>query len=222
MKKLLKIRLFVVSLVIILPTVFFVGNQNVNGATTETNSNTSLIGGLLELALETVTNITFGSGSIVLDGSVQTLTSSPETLIVKDSTGEGKGWHVTVQATPFLEVAPLGGYPVGYTNAPRDLPAGSLTLKTSGASIVSESLLNTSPKPIFTGSEWIIDKGQVVILEAGKNEGMGVFHVEFAADALTLTLDPGQTYVSEYYSSIGEATPYSSTITWTITNGPSL
>jgi hypothetical protein len=78
------------------------------------------------------------------------------------------------------------------------------------------------PPPSFTGTEWMIDTGSpLVILNASQDGGMGKFGVDFSTDALTLTLDPGKTYVSKYYSSQGQATPYSSTITCTIVSAPS-
>jgi hypothetical protein len=157
-----------------------------------------------------------------LNGSTQTLAANPGTLTTEDSTGTGGGWHVTVEASQFKEVAPSGGYPADYTEAPRTLPLGSVTLDVYGSNIVKVDPLNSSLPPAFTGSEWMIDNGSpLVILNASQNEGMGKFDVNFSTDALTLTLDPGKTYVSKYYSSQAQATPYSSTITWTIVSGPS-
>jgi hypothetical protein len=196
--------------------------SDVKGNTSTTTSDVDLIGGVLDLAVNAVSNISFGSSSTTLNGSTQTLTASPGTLSTEDSTGTGNGWHVTVEASQFMEVEPSGGYPAGYTEPPRTLPLGSVTLSVYGSSITKVDPLNSSPPPSFTGTEWMLDNGSpVVILDANQDEGMGKFDTDFSADALTLTLDPGKTYVSEYYSSQGQATPYASTITWTIVSGPS-
>jgi hypothetical protein len=115
--------------------IFVTTPSDVKGNTSNTTSNVDLVEGVLDLAVNALSTISFGS-AVTLKGNTQTLTANPGTLSTEDSTGTGNGWHVTVEASQFEEVAPSGGYPASYTEAPRTLPLGSVTLDVYGSNIV--------------------------------------------------------------------------------------
>lgn len=213
---LLKLTLIPILLIVSFSNIIIHSSTVKAADTGSTTTDTSLVEGVLELAISTATSLTFGSTT--LNGQVQTLTASPGTITVKDSTGSGNGWHSTVQASQFTEIIHSTA-PAGYT--PLTLPLGSLSLSGNGATIIKQDLTNTSPPPAFAGTSWVIDSGSAInFLTANPDEGMGAFDVNFADNSLSLTLDPGKTYISSYYSNANEPTPYSSTITWTIVSGP--
>lgn len=154
-------------------------------------------------------------GNVTLDGTTKITTANPGKLVVSDNTGSGEGYKVSVQATPMREVAPAGGFAAG--TAAKTLPAGSLSLSNSGATISPKG--TTSPSPTWLGSNFVIDNGAVNILSAAVGQGMGIYDVTFGATALSLVLNPQTTFTDPKNYPSG-ATPYQSTITYTITTGP--
>jgi hypothetical protein len=127
--------------------------------------------------------------------------------------------------SPLQEVTPAGGYQPG-TSA-KTLPEGSLKLA-APAQIVAYSIngggITTSPVPTTKGTAFpvTIDNGaggSVKVLTAATNTGMGVYQISFPEHSLTLTLNPATTYVDSV-NYAGKATPYSTTLTWTIVAGP--
>lgn len=167
----------------------------VGAETATTTVNVTVIGGLLNIDVE---EPTIDLGSITIDGKTQTLAMDLGTMKVLDFTGMGAGWHVTVEATPF-------------TNGAKELPKNSLKL----LGIESISPIN-EPKgmPSFDeNTSYVLDGGTAqTIITAEKGMGMGEFNVEFAEEALKLTVNTAQILASE--------TPYKSIITYTIVAGP--
>lgn len=164
-------------------------------------------------AIEAPTSTTFAD--VTLDGTSKTTTANPGKLVVSDNTGSGEGYKVSVQATPMREVAPSGGFVAGTTA--KTLPVGSLSLSNSGATITPKG--TTSPSPTWLGSNFVIDNGAVNILSAAVGQGMGIYDVQFGSSALSLVLNPSTTFTDPKNYPSG-ATPYSTTITYTITTGP--
>lgn len=155
--------------------------------------------------------------SVNLDGSVQKTNADPGTLSIKDASGTGEGYRITVSATQFKTVTPSNGFASG-TSA-RTLPKGSLLLKNTGATINAVGG-TTSQKPNWTGSSWVIDSGSpVTILSANKDTGMGKYDIVFGSDNLELTLNPSTTYIDNV-NYAGKSTPYETNITYTIISGP--
>lgn len=163
---------------------------------------------------------------IQLNGDQQSSQASLGDIIAYDATGAGSGWNITVQAAPFTEVTPSGGYKSG-TDA-MILPAGSLTLQAPDRflaySISGKGKPTTSPLPTTAaGSPWAIDStngsNALKIITAEPARGMGGYLISFPDNCLALTLNPATTFVDTINYS-GQATPYSTTITWTISTGP--
>lgn len=164
--------------------------------------------------------------SIKLNGDQQSSQASLGSIVAFDATGSGAGWNITVQASPITEVTPTGGYKTGTTA--KTLPAGSLTLQapTSFAaySVSGNGKPTTSPLPeAVSGSPWAIDStngsSAVKIVTARSARGMGGYLVSFPDNCLAINIDPATTFVDDVNYSDG-TTPYSTTLTWTISVGP--
>jgi hypothetical protein len=156
-------------------------------------------------------------GNVTLSSSVQKPTAQLSTLSVIDATGTGAGFKVNVQATQFTEVTPGGGF-AGASTA-KTLPTSSLKL--APPSTISAVGGTLSPKPAATiAALTVIDGGAPVkVLSAAVGNGMGSYDIAFPAASLELTIDPATAQVDTLNYN-GVATPYSSTITWSIVTGP--
>ncbi|WP_158176897.1 WxL domain-containing protein [Heyndrickxia camelliae] len=173
----------------------------------------SISGGDLDL----VAPASASFSAVNLNGSVQTANANPGTLSITDATGTGEGYRVTVQATQLTEKAPSGGFATGTTA--NVLPKGLLTLTSAGGSISANSG-TTATAPKFNGTSWIIDNGSATtIVTANKGEGLGKFDVSFPTNGLSLNLNPNTVMVDKTNYPTG-ATPYQTTITYTIISGP--
>jgi hypothetical protein len=176
-----------------------VANQGVNGGTRDVSA-----------------TATAQFSPVSLDGTTKVSTANPGSLTLQDNTGSGAGWHVSAQATQFSEKAPAGGFASGTTA--KTLPTGSLTVANTGSSITQNG--TTSPSPTWKSTLFTLDNGTPVnIISANANQGMGNYTVAFGTSALALTLVPASTYTDSTNYPSG-ATPYESTITYTITTGP--
>lgn len=148
-------------------------------------------------------------GSLVLNGVEETLaTTFGGALLVEDTTNNGSGWSLTVQATPFQQ---SGGMALVF-------PSGSLTLKAPDS--ISKLNGTTSINPsVFGSGPWVIDVvGAVKILSAAVGEGMGEYGLNMPIDALTLHIPEDIPLVDPADGAPG--TTFQSTITFTIVSGP--
>lgn len=142
-------------------------------------------------------------------------------VYVVDTTGSGKGWSLTVQATQFTEVVPSSG-----GKAPKGgwlkLPQGSLKL--TGVGSPYKVNVDGSTKPVESGlkvtnTESVIDNVPVSLVTADRTSSFGTFGLDLSKASLILNLDPTTVLVdSENYPN--SPTPYTTTITWTLTAGP--
>ena len=142
------------------------------------------------------TNVDFGT--ITIDGSVKTVSAPLGTMSVVDLTGTGSGWNVTVAATQL-------------SNGTSTMPMNSLKL----LGIQSITPIGTaSPSPSIVGAgNYTLDGGTAnKILSASSNQGMGKYNIDFLPNALRLSVDTNLVKMS--------ASPYTSTITWTMVTGP--
>jgi WxL domain surface cell wall-binding len=121
-------------------------------------------------------------------------------------------------------VTPQGGFAPG-THA-LTLPTGSLTLNTP-LTVTSYKInqgdvgATTSKTPIALQTPTAIDNGSAVtVLDAPVGAGMGAYQLSFPTNnAFTLTV-PASTVTVDPTNYPGTATPFSSTITWTVSSGP--
>lgn len=125
-----------------------------------------------------------------------------------DATGTLAGYRLMVQASTFTQV---GG-------ANLTLPASSLVMAMpSSLNIISG---NAGLSPLLTTGTRVIDTGSpVIVATASAGKGSGVYEAVFAANALSLTVNP-QTRAVDSINFAGTATPFQSTLMWSIVSGP--
>lgn len=149
----------------------------------------------------TIDNLTAANfTAITLDGTTKTTTSAVTDMTLIDATGTGAGWDVNLKATTFTNAGATH-------NILNTLPEGSLALGAVTITAVGDSTAITN---ITTATGAIDNASGVTILNAGINEGMGTYTVSVAP--MTLTLLPKD----------AKAGSYTSTITMTLTQGPSI
>lgn len=200
------------ALAIILGAALLIGTPASAATSGTTKASQAITGGTRDISVSATTTFS----AVTLDGTTQTATANPGSLALQDNTGSGAGWRVSVQASQFTEKAPVGGFQSG--TVAQKLPTGSLKLVNTGASITQNG--TTSGVPTWTGTTFTLDGGAAVnLLSAPADAGMGKYTVALGANSLSLTLLPASTYVDSINYS-GVATPYESTLTYSIIAGP--
>lgn len=136
---------------------------------------------------------------VTLDGTTQDTPAVVTAMTLTDSRGTGVGWNVSLKASQFAHG----------TLVDEKLPLDSLALGT--VSIVEKGGVtgSTAVGEIAILGGTIDNVAGVVILNAPVDEGMGTYTVSM--EDMTLTLKPATTY----------AGTYTSTVTMTLTSGPS-
>jgi hypothetical protein len=154
-----------------------------------------------------------------LNGQVQTLTATLSDWSVVNA-GFLLGWHVTLQASQLAEVPPSKGWANGTSQL--KLPLGSLAL--SGTRQIVPGLLSmpVDPQngPMLENQSAPIDvQNAVTIVDTQPLYGVGTYTIKEPQDGLTLTLQPGTTFVDPInYPDSG--TPYATTLTYSFVFGP--
>jgi len=147
--------------------------------------------------------------TVTLNGSTKTTYATLTDMTFIDARGSGEGWNLQVSATPFQE---MGGQ--GY-----QLASDALTLSPPVSITPVGGTDSPTPYTSYPGDMVIDNNVSSTYLVARPNEGMGTFTISFPTNSLKLSLNPATTYVDKtYYPST--ATPYESTITWTLATGP--
>lgn len=178
------------------------------------NSKVGIDGG--ELVLNANTVIDFGVHKIE-NKKKEIKTEFKNNFNIIDSRGTQEGWNLTVSATPFSIVEPANGFAEGTSHY--SLPLGSLNLATA-SNLIGVNGEKSDVMPIINNLNAAIDMGEslkVVTSDVGK--GMGEYKLTFDTDALSLVIDPLTAKIDtvNYPDSV---TPYESTITWDLINGP--
>lgn len=118
---------------------------------------------------------------------------------VTDLRGTQEGYSLSLEASPFTN-----------HESGHQLPTGSLTL--DAVESVDRVGTGTGELPVTElTSKKAIDDGGVLVLNAEKGKGAGIFKVTFAEDALGLTVDATTAKVGKYES----------TLTWNLQSTPS-
>jgi hypothetical protein len=138
--------------------------------------------------------------SVILDGNTKTTTSAVSPMTLTDARGTGGGWDVNLKATTFTNAEAAH-------STLNTLPDDSLAL---GVVSIEAGTDSTPVTNIVIGSGTIDNVSGVTILDAGINEGMGIYTVNIAD--MTLTLLPMD----------AKAGTYTTEITMTLTQGPSI
>lgn len=196
-----KKKLLTTGLVAMMSLGFASGALASTGDVTKTNDvNLSIksanigVGGL-DLITSPVQN--GGFGEIELEANPKThYTSFEHDFTVKDLRGTHEGWSLTVEASQF-------------DNGSHKLPKGSLTL--DGVKSIDRVGTGTGELPEKRlDKTTVIDDGSVMVTNAKKGTGMGVFDVKFDEDALGLTVD----------ATTAKVGTYTSTLTWNLHSTP--
>jgi hypothetical protein len=160
--------------------------------------------------------------AVTLSGAAQTTNTTMTNFAVKDATGGGAGWKVTVNGLSgggnsavfkqYCGEAKCGtDSGPGYIAAGFELPAKSLTLNSTGAKF------NPSAEaPTFTcASGCPVDNGSAEkIVSAAEKNGMGIFTTEaWGATSLALTT-PANLHL------LLEKEVYRVNLQWTLNSGP--
>lgn len=128
---------------------------------------------------------------VILDGTARTAHAPIEAFSVTDARGNGRGWTLTAQATPFREWDGEGYVPGGQA-----LPAGSLSWR--GFLVSADG--TDSQGPVVTPGPYTLDAGPVTLAEARAGTGMGRFTFSPAA-ALEIAV-PAGAYARRYRSEL--------------------
>lgn len=183
---------------------------NAKAATVDQNATASVKGGELLLSV----GGTIALPPITLDGTTKVTQSTIPPVTILDATGTGDGWKVSVSATPFKEVTPVGGFKAGTTAKQFNVETFNLATKTivpkDGSSITGVTANTT--RQSLNGSE-------IVLANASKGNGLGKYELQFAPDALQLQAIHTKAYVDDV-NYAGQKTPYTSTLTWAVTVAP--
>lgn len=166
-----------------------------------TPSQISLQSGSLSI---TAPATTVNLGSITVDSTIKSVSTSLSNMTVVDNRGTGEGWNITVSASQFTQTS-------GVT--PLKLPTN--TLKLNGTNTITQTV-GTSGGPTVTTAPWTIDTGAIKVLSAAANKGMGTFTITFPASAISLNVDTAQKVVDP----ANNPTVYASTLTWVVSTGP--
>lgn len=169
-----------------------------------TTSSVGIQSGSLSI-VSTPSNVVFPE--ITLNGDWGVSTGSLDHILVSDARGTGDGWNLTVSSTRFQEIGGLG----------LTLPSGSLIMYAPGG--VTPGLEITSPPPTLATGYMAIDASSFKIASAAPNQGLGSYDVLFGANTLEINIPPS-VKVIDLFNYPTSATPYSATLTWSLSVGP--
>ena len=160
-------------------------------------------------------------GGVTINGEAQTTNSTMTNFKVRDLTGSGSGWHVSVSGhegaglrSKFTQYCPEAACgTVGYVGGGHELAANSLALNSTGASFEP-----SSNAPTFEcGSGCYLDTGNETankIVSAAVNKGMGNYKAKgWSGESLQLST-PAELYALPAHE------VYRVDILWTLSSGP--
>jgi hypothetical protein len=197
---------------------------------------------LLALPSAASAQLEFGSapnvpslGAVTLSGAAQTQTAQMANWEVRDSRLVALGWHVTAQgdgtagksavfkeycsdgtATNGCDTAVGGGPGPGYVTGGHTLPAGSLTLDSSGASFQPVGLTVGTPPTHLCSAGCLLDSASAVsVASAANGLGLGTWRAQdYSADSLSLGVPTSTRFIGS-----GNKL-YRVDLTWTLASGP--
>jgi hypothetical protein len=162
---------------------------------------------------------------VTLDGQAQTTTAQMTNFAVDDTTGSGSGWNVTVNGDSgtgksavlkqyCTQAGGCGSDPLGYVSGGQALPAGSLKLNTTGASLTGAN--GTAPTFQCSASCSVdaaaASPSKVAVAAAGA--GLGPWQTSgFSASSLSLS-------VPTTLRVLPANEVYRADLLWTLSTGP--
>ncbi|MEA2439258.1 MAG: trimeric autotransporter adhesin [Thermoleophilaceae bacterium] len=161
--------------------------------------------------------------SVTLNGQAQTTTSQMSNFAVDDTTGSGSGWNITVAGDGSAgksavlkqyctQAGGCGADPLGYVSGGRTLPAGSLKLSTTGASLTGAN--GTAPT-FQCSSPCSVDAGAATkIASAAAGAGLGPWQTTgFSTSSLSLS-------TATTLRALPANEIYRADLLWTLSSGP--
>jgi hypothetical protein len=167
-----------------------------SAASQEDEARFAVIGGMLTLPDPPLLP---ALGPIASSGKAQVTTATMQPFEIADATGTGSGWRLTVDGEPgagrsavFAQYCPnprCGHDTHGYIAGGETLPAGSLTLTSSGAGFVAQRGANGVAPTLECSAGCSLDgAASVKVASAGADAGMGIWLASgFAPTSLALT-----------------------------------
>ncbi len=163
--------------------------------------------------------------SVTLKGEAQTTNTTMTNFGVADATGSGSGWNVTVagqsgvkKSAVFAQYCPkatCGTDAEGYVASGATLPAGSLTLSSTGASFSAQSgTTGTAPTLQCTAGCAVDSASAVKIASAAKEAGMGTY-LTSGWSGTSLALSTPSTL-----KALANEEVYRVNLLWTLSTGP--
>jgi len=124
--------------------------------------------------------------SVTLKAEAQTTSSAMTNFGVADATGSGSGWNVTVAGqsgtkksavfAQYCAKALCGSEAEGYVAGGATLPANSLTLNSTGASLAAQGGSSGTAPTLQCSASCNVDSASAVkIVSAAEKAGMGTF-----------------------------------------------
>jgi WxL domain surface cell wall-binding len=162
---------------------------------------------------------------VTLTGESQKTNTEMTNFGVSDATGSGSGWKVTVagqsgsgKSAVFARYCPkatCGADTEGYVFGGATLPAGSLTLNSSSASLTPEKETTGTPPELKCSTPCAVDSASATkVVSAAEKAGMGTYKTTgWGASSLTLTT-PSTT------KALPAEEIYRVNLLWTLSTGP--
>jgi hypothetical protein len=171
------------------------------------------------LAFSTVPALPALSG-VTVSGGAQTSNTTMTNFAVNDATGTASGWHVSVGANTsggstspvFAQYCPVVGCgTVGYVASGASLPASSLSLNTTGASLSGSG---TAPTFSCNAGCAIDSTSPTTVVDAASGAGLGTWTTSgFTGTSLALST-PSTLKV------LPASEVYRVDVVWTLNTGP--
>ncbi|HEY4451418.1 MAG TPA: hypothetical protein VGN13_07480 [Solirubrobacteraceae bacterium] len=162
---------------------------------------------------------------VTLTGGSQTTNTTMTNFGAQDATGSGSGWNVTVagqsgseKSAVFAQYCPTatcGTDVKGYVAAGAALPAGSLTLNSTGATFSAQNGSTGTAPTLQCAASCNIDSASAVKIASGAEKaGMGTWLTTgFSATSLALA-------TSSTLKALANGEIYRVNLLWTLSTGP--
>ena len=160
---------------------------------------------------------------VTLNGQAQTTSTQMSDFAVVDTTGSGSGWNVTVNGDGSAgksavfkqyctQAGGCGAHPLGYVTGGQTLPAGSLKVNTTGASLTGAN--GTAPTFQCAAGCSLDAAAATKIVSAAAGAGLGPWQTSgFGASSLSLN-------TATTLRALPANEVYRVDLLWTLSSGP--
>ena len=160
---------------------------------------------------------------MTLNGQAQTTTTQMSNFAVDDTTGSGSGWNVTVAGDASAgksavlkqyctQAGGCGAHPLGYVSGGQTLPAGSLKLTSTGASLTGAN--GTAPTFQCAAGCSVDAASATKVASAAAGAGLGPWQTTgFGASSISLS-------TATTLRALPANEVYRTDLLWTLNSGP--